>query len=91
MILVAKKLTSDARRALNQLLRANKLNFSVRYIISLIFKNKCLVSNAKIPFNNYFEFNDHTILHSTKKRSEIGVMEPMKLLCEGDTTCLPLE
>ena len=66
MIRVADEFTSDASRALEKSLRDNQYNSSVRNIVALIINDKCLVSEAKISFNNSFAFNYHTIFHSTK-------------------------
>ena len=68
MILVADQFSSDASRALEQLLRANQTKFSVKKILLLRFNKKCLIYDAKIPFTIHFTFNDHTIFHSTKKK-----------------------
>ena len=84
MILVVIESTSDASTGLENFLRANQSIFLVRNIVAFIFKNKCLVSNAKIPFNNFFAFSDHTILHSINPKSGVGMVEPMKSLSECD-------
>ena len=68
MILVADELTSDSSRALEQSMRANKSNFAVRNIASLISNDKYLVSDKKIPFKNSSLFNDHNIYNSTKTK-----------------------
>ena len=89
MILVAYEFTSYSSRVIGQSLRAKQSNFSVRNIVALRYNDKCMVSNVKIPFNNYFAFNDHTICHYAKTKIRDRCDGTNKSLREGDMAELP--